>query len=191
MEVGLGRQPEGSYVQRNLGITKGRFSTLWLLVLSFHNKVQVRLGGYKVNLCDFYFDSPIWKLTLFYSFRSSTSLSDRDQTAVLKKHNRWLKASDSIVGETANDKIRKYHSDNNNNPSNGVAFMPTITGTNGRLHSDCIRLLFLQAHRETDRFFFLQFQEFSQRNQTWELRTSTFTVCRSWIILSQNVDYYS
>jgi hypothetical protein len=28
-----------------------------------------------------------------------------------------------------------------------------MTGTNGRLHSDFIRLLFLQDHRETDRFF--------------------------------------
>ena len=31
--------------------------------------------------------------------------------------------------------------------------MPAIAGTNGRLHSEFIRLLFLQAHRETDRFF--------------------------------------
>ncbi len=36
--------------------------------------------------------------------------------------------------------------------------MPAIAGTNGRLHSQyqafiLIRLLFLQAHRETDRFF--------------------------------------
>ena len=32
-------------------------------------------------------------------------------------------------------------------------YMPAIAGTNGRLHSEFIRLLFLQAHRETDRFF--------------------------------------
>jgi hypothetical protein len=31
--------------------------------------------------------------------------------------------------------------------------MPSIVGTNGRLHSDFIRLIFLQAHRETDHFF--------------------------------------
>ena len=31
--------------------------------------------------------------------------------------------------------------------------MSAIPGTNGRLHSDFIRLLFLQAHREIDRFF--------------------------------------
>ncbi len=28
-----------------------------------------------------------------------------------------------------------------------------MAGTSGRLHSEFIRLLFLQAHRETDRFF--------------------------------------
>ncbi len=34
-----------------------------------------------------------------------------------------------------------------------VSFMPTIASTSGRLHSEFVRLLFLQAHRETDRFF--------------------------------------
>ncbi len=60
---------------------------------------------------------------------------------------------DKSLNEAANDKIRKYRSDYNNNPSNSVAFMPAIAGTTGRLHSDFIRLLFLQVHRETDRFF--------------------------------------
>jgi hypothetical protein len=31
--------------------------------------------------------------------------------------------------------------------------MPAIASTSGRLHSEFIRLLFLQTHRETDRFF--------------------------------------
>jgi hypothetical protein len=31
--------------------------------------------------------------------------------------------------------------------------MPTIAGTSGRLHSEFIRILFLQTHREIDRFF--------------------------------------
>jgi hypothetical protein len=31
--------------------------------------------------------------------------------------------------------------------------MPAIASTSGRLHSEFIRLLFLQVHRETDRFF--------------------------------------
>ncbi len=60
---------------------------------------------------------------------------------------------DKSLNEAANDKIRKYHEDYINNPPNSVVFIPDIVGTNGRLHSDSIRLLFLQAHRETDRFF--------------------------------------
>jgi hypothetical protein len=34
-----------------------------------------------------------------------------------------------------------------------VSFMPVIDSTSGRLHSEFVRLLFLQTHRETDRFF--------------------------------------
>jgi hypothetical protein len=60
---------------------------------------------------------------------------------------------DKSLNESDNDKIRKYRADYNNNPPNAVAFMPAIAGTNGRLRSDFIRLLFLQSHRETDRFF--------------------------------------
>ncbi len=59
---------------------------------------------------------------------------------------------DKSLNEAANDKIRKYRVDYHNNPPNSVVFMPDITGTNGRLHSDFIRLLFLQAYRETNRF---------------------------------------
>ena len=86
-----------------------------------------------------------------------------------------------------NDKIRKYRADYNNNPPNAVAFMPAIAGTTGRLHSEFIRLLFLQAHRETDRF--LQLQEFSQRNQPVD--SSTFAARRSLLSSNQNVDCYS
>ena len=32
-------------------------------------------------------------------------------------------------------------------------FMTTIPSTSGRLHSEFVRLLFLQTHRETDHFF--------------------------------------
>ncbi len=57
-------------------------------------------------------------------------------------------------GEAAADKTRKYRADYNNRPPSVVSFMPTIASTSGRLHSEFVRLLFLQAHRETDRFFF-------------------------------------
>ncbi len=55
--------------------------------------------------------------------------------------------------DAAADKIRKYRADYNNNPPSVVSFMPAIASTSGRLHSEFIRLLFLQTHRETDRFF--------------------------------------
>jgi hypothetical protein len=60
---------------------------------------------------------------------------------------------DRSLNEAAADKIRKYRADYNNNPPNTVSFMPVIASTSGRLHSEFVRLLFLQAHQETDRFF--------------------------------------
>ena len=60
---------------------------------------------------------------------------------------------DRSLNEAAADKIRKYRADYNNNPPTAVSFMPAIASTSGRFHSEFIRLLFLQAHRETDRFF--------------------------------------
>jgi hypothetical protein len=50
-------------------------------------------------------------------------------------------------------KLRKYRADYNLNPSRGVGFMTAIDSTSDRLHSEFVRILFLQAHRETDRFF--------------------------------------
>jgi hypothetical protein len=62
--------------------------------------------------------------------------------------------------------------DYNNNPPNAISFMPVIAGTSGRLHSEFVRRLLLQAHRETDRFHILQLQEFSWRNMTVDCSTS-------------------
>ena len=60
---------------------------------------------------------------------------------------------DRSLNEDTDDKIRKYHADYNNNPPNIVSFMSAIASTFGMLHIEFVRLLFLQAHRETDRFF--------------------------------------
>ena len=60
---------------------------------------------------------------------------------------------DKPLNEAEADKIRKYHADYNNNPPNSISFMPAIASTSGRLHSEFVRFLFLQAHRETDRVF--------------------------------------
>jgi hypothetical protein len=60
---------------------------------------------------------------------------------------------DKSLNEVVTDTIRENRVDYNNNPPHTVSFIPAITSTSGRLHSEFIRLLFLQAHRETDRFF--------------------------------------
>ena len=65
----------------------------------------------------------------------------------------YIQDIDKSLNEAAADKIRKYRTDYNNNPPNAISFMPVIASTSDRLHSEFIRLLFLQAHRETDRFF--------------------------------------
>ncbi len=53
----------------------------------------------------------------------------------------------------AADKIRKYRADYNNRPPSVVSLIPAIVSTSGHLHSEFVRILFLHAHRETDRFF--------------------------------------
>ena len=60
---------------------------------------------------------------------------------------------DGSLKEAAVDKIRKYRADYNNNPPNSISFMSAIASTSGSLHSELVRLLFLQDHRETDHFF--------------------------------------
>ncbi len=46
-----------------------------------------------------------------------------------------------------------------------VSFMPAIASKSGRLQSELIRLLFLQAHRETDRFFAASGVQLAQPNR--------------------------
>jgi hypothetical protein len=64
----------------------------------------------------------------------------------------WSNDMDKSLNETAADKIRKYRVDDNNNP-NTISIVPAIASTSGILHSEFIRILFLQVHRETDLFF--------------------------------------
>ena len=71
----------------------------------------------------------------------------------LNGHLHYPNDLDKPLNEAAADKIRKYRADYNNNPPNAISFIPAIASTSGRLHSEFVRILFLQAHRETDRFF--------------------------------------
>jgi hypothetical protein len=63
----------------------------------------------------------------------------------------WSNDMDKSLNEVASDRIRKYRADYNNNP-NAVSFIPAIASTSGRVHSEFIKILFLQVHRETDIF---------------------------------------
>jgi hypothetical protein len=67
----------------------------------------------------------------------------------LNGHLHYPNDIDKSLHETATDKIRKYRAGYNHNPPSSVSFMSDIVSTSGRLHSEFIRLLFLQAHRET------------------------------------------
>jgi hypothetical protein len=81
--------------------------------------------------------------------RQSWSSTDPTLNGQVRYHNNL----DQSLNVTSVDKVRKYRVDYNMNPPNTVSFIPTIASTSGRLHNEFVRLLFLQAHRETDRFF--------------------------------------
>ena len=85
-----------------------------------------------------------------------TQLLDRVGSSAdptLNGHLKYPNNLDQSLNDAAADKIRKYRVDFNNRPPSEVSFMTTIASTSGRLHSEFVRLLFLQTHRETDRFF--------------------------------------
>ena len=63
-------------------------------------------------------------------------------------HLHYLSDLDRPPNKDPVDKIRQYHTDYNNRPSNVISFMSDIGSTSGRLHSEFVRLLFLQDHRE-------------------------------------------
>jgi hypothetical protein len=88
----------------------------------------------------------------------------------LNGHLRYPNNLDQSLNDAVADKIRKYRADYNNRPPSTVSFMSAITSTSGRLHSEFVRLLFLQAHRKLTAF--LQLQEFSQRKPTVASSTS-------------------
>jgi hypothetical protein len=71
----------------------------------------------------------------------------------LNGHLKYPNNLDQSLNDADTEKIRKYRADYNNRTPSTVSFLSAIASTSGRLHSEFVRLLFLQAHRETDRFF--------------------------------------
>jgi hypothetical protein len=82
----------------------------------------------------------------------------------LSGHLRYRNKLDQSLNDTTADKKRKDRVEYNNNPPNTVSFMPAIASTSGRLHSEFVRLVFLQAHRETDHFFAASGVQLAQTN---------------------------
>ena len=83
----------------------------------------------------------------------------------LNGHLHYPNDMERSLNEVASDKIRKYRVDYNNNPSNSISFMSAIASTSGRLHSEFVRLLFLQSHRQTDRFVAVSGVQLAQQNR--------------------------
>ena len=100
-----------------------------------------------------YVDNEADPVPLVLDLRITHERVGRSSDLSLNGNLRYPNDKDRSLNEAASDKILKYHTDYNNNPPISTVFMSAISSTSGRLHSEFIRLLFLQAHRETDRFF--------------------------------------
>jgi hypothetical protein len=92
----------------------------------------------------------------------------------LNGHLKYPNNLDQSLNDAAADKIRKYRGDYNNRSPSAVSFIPAIVSTSGRLHSEFVRLLFLQSHRETDRFFCIFRSSVSAINQCLSLSPLVF-----------------
>jgi hypothetical protein len=110
-----------------------------------HQCGDIELAGYLANEA-----GPV-PLVLDLRIAHDRVGSSADPT--LNGHLKYPNNLDQSLNDAAAEKIRKYRADYNNRPPSAVSFMPAIASTSGRLHSEFVRLLFLQAHRETDRFF--------------------------------------
>ena len=106
---------------------------------------DIELAGYLANAAD--------PVSLVLDLRVAHDRVGSSADPFLNGHLRYPNNLDKSLNDADADKIRKYRDDYNNNPPNVVSFMPAIASTSGRLHSEFIRLLFLQDHRETDLYF--------------------------------------
>jgi hypothetical protein len=94
----------------------------------------------------------------------------------LNGHFKYPNNLDQSLNDTSAEKIRKYRADYNNRSPSVVSFMTAIARTSGRLHSEFVRLLFLQSHRETDLFFAVSGVQLSQTQRgQFHFRRATFS----------------
>ncbi len=93
----------------------------------------------------------------------------------LNGHLHYLNDLPGPLNEAVADKIRQYRADYNNRPSDAISFIPAIGSTAGRLHCECVCLLFLQTYRETDRFFAAWGVQLAQSNNMYHYRRVVFS----------------
>jgi hypothetical protein len=77
-------------------------------------------------------------------------------------------------GNSSNPALNGYGAEYNNRRSKSISYMPDVASTSGRLYCEILRILFLQAHRETHRFFAGTGVETAQQNQD-RFRRAAFT----------------
>jgi hypothetical protein len=105
---------------------------------------DIELGGYLTN--------ETGPMPLVMDLRIAHERVGSSADPTLNGHLKYPNNLDQSLNDAAADKIRKYRADYNNRPPSTVSFMSAIPSTSGRLHSEFVRLLLLQVHRETDRF---------------------------------------
>ena len=131
-----------------------------------HQCGDIELAGYLANEA-----GPV-PLVLDLRIAHDRVGSSADPT--LNGHLKYPNNLDQSLNDAAAEKIRKYRADYNNRPPSAVSFMPAIASTTGRLHSEFVRLSFLQAHRETDRFFAASGVQSAQSTSVFHFRRAAF-----------------
>ncbi len=106
---------------------------------------DIELAGYLANEAD--------PVLVVLDLRIAHDRVGSSADPTLDGHLKYPNNLDQSLNDTPADKIRKYRADYNNRPPRAVSFIPPMASTSDRLHSEFVRLLFLQDHRETDRFF--------------------------------------
>ncbi len=124
------------------------------------------MGGYLANETD--------PVSLVLDLRITHDRVGSSTDPTLNGHLKYPNNLDQSLNDAPADKIRKYRDDYNNRPPSTVSFMPVIASTSGRLHSEFVRLSFLQAHRETDRFFATSGVQSAQSTSVFHFRRAAF-----------------
>ncbi len=121
---------------------------------SIHNKQTKKCqeGSRLVNLLNFFAQRTRskhnrWLKAGVSIVATSNDRVDSSDDPPLNGHLRYPNNLDQSLNDTSTDKLRKYRSDKNFNSPRGVGFIPSMTGTSVRLHSEFIRILFLQVLR--------------------------------------------